>query len=197
MIEDELDTQESLNPEGEPDTTLETEPELTVDDYKKVKELADNYKVRAEKAEAEAKKLKASQQPLEKPTPKNDEKSNEPDYAKLAFLETKGVTHPDDQKIIQDEAKRLNLPLTDILGMEHIKSKLKESKSQREAEDGMPSGSGKGSGGVAKNSVEYWVNRKNPDGTYQTPEDTELAGKVIAARIKSEESKSMFEPIRV
>jgi len=51
--------------------------------------------------------------------------SNEPDYAKLAFLEGKGIQHPDDQKLVQDEATRLKLPLTDILGMEYIKSKLK------------------------------------------------------------------------
>jgi len=191
---DELDNQSASETEGELDTNLENGTELTVDDYNKMKTSYESQKVRAEKAERELKEFKSKQ---EKPTPKNDEpQSNEPDYAKLAFLETKGLTHPDDQKIVQDEAKRLNLPLTEILGMEHIKSKLSSAKSQREAEDGMPSGSGKGSSGVSKNTVDYWVNRKNPDGTYQTPEDTELAGKVIAARIKSEESKSMFEPIR-
>lgn len=185
------------NLEGEQDTILENESNETDEELAKAKEYAQNQKIRAEKAERELKALRSK--PVENETPKNEskeEKSNEPDYAKEAFLEQRGVLHPDDKKIVYDEANRLKLPLTDVLGMEHIKSKLKSVQAQRDAEYGMPSGSGKGTGGVSKNTVDYWVNRKNPDGTYQTPEDVDLANKVIAARIKSEEGRSMFEPIR-
>lgn len=155
----------------------------------KAEEKAENQKIRAEKAEAEAKKPKEKKEETE--TPKNDEQSNEPDYAKLAFLEGKGVKHPDDQKIIQDEAQRLKLPLTDILGMEHIKAKLKDSQDQREAEDGMPDGKGT-KVGTNKTSVDYWKDKKNKDGSYATPDDLELAEKVIEARVKTEESGSKF-----
>lgn len=123
--------------------------------------------------------------------PEQPPQLDEPDYAKLAFLEGKGVKHPDDQKIVQDEATRLKLPLTDVLEMKHIQAKLKDSKDQREAEDGMPSGDGKPSGSN-KTSVDYWVGKKNKDGSFATPDDLELAEKVIKARIKSEESGNKF-----
>jgi len=191
-MEEEIVTQDT-NLEGDQDTTPETESTPTLEDFNKTQEYAKNQKIRAEKAEKELKAFKAQQQ-KETETPKKEE-SNEPDYAKEAFLEQRGVAHPDDKKVVYDEAKRLNLPLTDVLGMEHIKSKLKVAQTQREAESGMPSGSGKGGGGGAKNSVDYWVDRKKADGTYETPEDTELAGKIIAARIKKEEASHKFSEI--
>lgn len=110
--------------------------------------------------------------------------SNEPDYSKLAFLRTKGVKHPDDQKLVQDEADRLKLPLTDVLGMKHIISELKDTRDQREAGDGMPKGRGK-AGGVAKD-VDYHLAK----GT--TPDDLETAEKVINARTKKEEQGNKF-----
>jgi hypothetical protein len=186
-MEEELDSQVSSEPEVELDTTpVEPETELTVDDYNKARELANNQKIRAEKAEKELKELK-SKQTLEKPTPKNDEpKSDEPDYAKLAFLKSEGITHADDQKIVQDEAKRLKLPLTEVLQMEHIKGKLKDAKDQREAQDGSPKGKGK-SGGSNSTDVDYWLAKG------ETPtNDLELAEKVINARMKKESSAGMF-----
>ena len=123
---------------------------------------------------------------------KEEKKSDEPDYAKLAFLNGKKVSHPDDQKLVMDEAKRLDLPLTDILGMDHIKSKLKDSQDQREAEVGMPDSRGKPSGGN-KGSVEHWIDKKNKDGTFASSGNLELDGKIIAARIKKEEKGNMFD----
>lgn len=183
------------NDEGEdqPQGQEESTDEGSDDELAKAKKAYESQKVRAEKAEKARKELEAELAKAKKPekeTPKNEELS-EPDYAKLAFLEGKGVKHPDDQKIVQDEAKRLKLPLTDVLGMEHIQSKLKNSATQREAEAGMPDSTGK-SGGANKSSVEYWINKKNKDGSYATPTDLELAEKVIDARIKKEQNQSMF-----
>ncbi len=111
--------------------------------------------------------------------------SNEPDYAKIAYLNSSGYTHPDDQKLVQDEAIRLKLPLTDILGMDHIKSKLTVNKDQREAQAGMPKGRGS-SAGKTQQDVEYWLQKG------ETPDDQELAEKVIAARIKKESQGNKF-----
>lgn len=186
MIE-EVDDQTASESEVELDTNpVEPDTELTVNDYNKARELATNQKIRAEKAERELKELKAKS---EKPTPKNDEprelKSDEPDYAKLAFLKSEGVINAEDQKIVQDEAKRLKLPLTEVLQMEHIKGKLKDAKDQRESQDGAPKGKGK-SGGSNQTDVDYWLAKG------ETPTDLELAEKVINARMKKEESKGMF-----
>jgi len=189
-----MENQDALNLEGDQDTNLENEGSDNNEELVKTKEYAKNQKIRAEKAEQELKFLRSKiKETSETETPKNEEKkqSNEPDYAKLAFLETKGVSHPDDQKIVQDEANRLNLPLTDVLGMEHIKTKLKSAQLQREAEIGMPSGSGKSSGS-AKNSVDYWIDRKKADGSYDTPPDIALANQVIDARMKRDVEGNKF-----
>ena len=188
------DNQESLNSGGDQDANLESGDDSAGEELAKAKEYAQNQKIRAEKAERELKALKGKTMETETPKKEEEQKSNEPDYAKLAFLETKGVLHPDDQKMVQEEANRLKLPLTDILGMEHIKSKLKTAKTQREAEDGMPSGTGKPSG-AAKNTVDYWVDRKKADGSYDTPEDLELAEQVIQKRMRKEINASKFGPI--
>lgn len=197
MLEENLENETPTNDEGE-----EQQPEADneqSDELDKAKEYGNNQKVRAEKAEAELKKLKAqaeSNKPTETETPQKTEQSNEPDYAQLAYLEGKGLDHPDDQKIVQDEAKRLKLPLTDILAMEHIKAKLKDTKNQREAEDGMPDSSGKGGTGT-RNSVDYWINKKNKDGSYAVPPDPKLHQEVINARIGKEKEGEMFDDIRV
>lgn len=150
---------------------------------------------RAKKAEgfeknSEGKWVK-TQKP-EKPEPTPTPQSNEPDYAKLAYLKAEGVIHPDDQKIVQDEAARLKLPLTDVLQMEHIKGKLTASKDQREAMAGMPKGQGRG-GNKAQNDVDYWLAKPpKADGTYETPSDLDLAEKVINARIQKDQNANMF-----
>lgn len=185
-MEEEIETQDS-NLESEEDTNSQNDTEDLGEKLTKTQEYAKNQKIRAEKAEKEVKDLKAKLgENKETETPKKEEtKSNEPDYAKLAFLEGKKIDHPEDQKMVMDEAKRLQLPLTDILAMEHIKSKLKDSKNQREALDGAPRGKGKG-GGSTTQDVEYYLAK----GT--TPDDLELAGKVIEARMKKEQRANMF-----
>lgn len=119
------------------------------------------------------------------PTADKKPELNEPNYAKLAFLEQRGLKNADDQKMVQEEANRLKLPLTDILNMEHIKMSLKNSSNQREAQEGMPAGRGK-PGGSTKGDVEYHLAK----GT--TPDDLALAGKVIAARENKETSGNKF-----
>lgn len=190
----ELDNQESLNPEGEPDTTPETESD---EELTKTKEAYENQKIRAEKAERELKDLKAkletdTPKKSESETPKNEEK--QPDYndrIDRLILKSENITHPDDQDLVMKEAKRLNLSVEEIVKEDYIKAKLKTLATQREAEAGMPTGSGK-SAGSTKNTVEYWRDRKNPDGTYQTPDDLELAEKVIDARTKQIAKGQMF-----
>lgn len=154
---------------------------------------------RTKKAEAEAKELreKSSEKPEEtKSKDIDNQPSNEPDYAKLGFLEQRGVEHPDDQKIVQDEADRLKLPLTDVLQMEHIKSQLKTQKDERDVKENTPTGNRKGSS-KSQQDVDYWVDKKDKSGTYQTPDNLELAEKVIDARMKKQVEDNKFDPIRM
>ena len=130
--------------------------------------------------------LKSGQNPDEVEKQENSKnKSDEPDYSKIAFLEGRKVTHPDDQKAVMDEAKRLKMPLTDVLNMKHMQQQLKDASDQRESESNSPQGSGR-SGGGSKNSIESYIAK----GTM--PEDQETAEKVVAEKIRREESKNMF-----
>jgi hypothetical protein len=135
-----------------------------------VKELKEfKTKVEAEKKAETEKKVTAGQKELNQ--------SNEPDYAKLAYLRTEGVTEGEDIKLVNDEAKRLNLPLNEVLSFEHIKAKLQTNRENREAKMGMPIG-GKRGGGEGKGNVDYWLAKGGlPEG------DQELAEKVVDARM--------------
>ena len=121
---------------------------------------------------------------------KNVLQSNEPDYGRLSYLETKGVNHPDDQKIAMDEAARLKLPLTDILQMEHIKGRLQASKDQRDAQAGISIKGGKRTGGATQHDVDYWLAR--PD---ERPADHDMAVKVLNAKIAKEAAANRFSDI--
>ena len=188
------------NNEMENETPENNEEEISEENEEdggvaKANEVAKNQKIRAEKAEKELKKLKAKKEKSDSKTSKNEEQPDEPDYALDAFLEGRGIKTPDDNKLIKDEMARLKLPASDILGMKHIQAKLKDAKDQREAEDGMPEG-GKGGKSSGSKSVDYYVNKKNKDGTYVSPPPElgfEFANKVIDARLKGEKNSKMFD----
>ena len=171
------------NAEGEGVTPEETPAET--------QEVKDDALLKAEQKIVELKKenkaLKGTKEPEStvETKPETSDKSDEPDYAKIAFLNQKGVEHLDDVKIVQDEADRLKLPLTDVLEMEHIKAKLQVNKDQRNAQAGMPSGKGT-TGATGQRDVDYWLQKGG------LPEDQELASKVVEARMKKDDSQKMF-----
>lgn len=147
--------------EGEEDTT----------DWK-----AEATKLR-EKAIAQRERTKTLREQVKKyeeEKAKPPETSNEPDYGRIAFLNSVQVIHPDDQKAVMEEANRLKLPLTDVLQMEHLKTKLKTNKEVREAAEGLP-GQGNRSGSKGKD-VDYWLAKGG------LPDDQETAQKVVEAR---------------
>lgn len=173
---------ENENEEVVDNLEIDEEQEET---YQETEEDTTDWQAKAKELEGRLKRAVTKLSKKSTPEKKEEKQSNEPDYAKMAFLEQKGVKHPDDQKLVQDEANRLKLPLTDILGMEYVQAKLKAANNQREAEEGMPKGKGR-AGETTKSEVDYWLARG------ETPDDQELAEKVIAARIKQETSKNMF-----
>lgn len=136
----------------------------------------------------ENKDLKKANETKETPQP-NAQQSNEPDYARLAFLKSHQVEHPDDQKLVMDEAARLKLPLTDVLGMEHIKAGLTRNNDTRVSQAGMPNGTNR-QGGPNKGEVDYYL--AHPD---EHPEDLELHNKVIDAKLAKEKNANMFSSV--
>lgn len=177
----------------------ENEQEVDIDeDFEETAEVDEDttdWKARALELEQKSIKQRARTKALKDelskfktaPVEKQEQKqtTNEPDYAKLAYLKSEGVTHPEDQKLVQDEANRLKLPLTDILNMGHIKSQLENNKDQREAMAGAPKGNGS-RGNQTQNDVDYWLAKG------ETPDDLELAEKVIDARMNKIKNANKF-----
>jgi hypothetical protein len=198
LIENE--TQDS-NPESEQDTNSENESDDISVKLTKTEEVAKNQKIRAEKAEAENKRLKAesakSNKTEESETSKNKEQPNEPDYYKdltlRTFMKGEGVDTKVDQDWLLKESQELNKPVEDLLSKPYYQSELKSRKTQREAEDGMPDGSGKSSGG-AKNDLDYWIDKTNPKNPeeYLLPKQHDLKVKVIKARLEKFKRKQEF-----
>src|SRR3990167_7484227 len=184
---------DSLNEETGGEDILNVEDATALKE--KIKDISDKNRLlfeRAKKAEGfekdtEGKWVKKAEP---KPEVKPEKPVSQPDevnYGKLAFLNTKGVNDSDDIKIVQDEADRLKLPLSDVLSMEHIKAKLTANREQREAQAGLPRGQGR-SGGVGRNDVEYYI--ANPD---KRPDDQETAEKVLEAKMASIEDKKFSD----
>jgi len=192
MSETKNETQvEEKAEETSTESQTETQEESKAEDSTDWKAEAAKYKRMAEqrgkKLEKYASVDKEDDSTQQKPQSKNVPQSNEPDYGRLSYLETKGVNHPDDQKIALDEATRLQLPLTDILQMEHIKGRLQANKDQREALAGTSLKGGKRTGGATQHDVDYWLAR--PD---ERPADHDMAVKVLNAKMAKEAAANRF-----
>lgn len=187
---DSLNEEDVVNPEDD------NNPDFSDDAKQKVKDLSDKNKQLFERAKKAEKKEKELRDKIEQFISENPEKDkmlesqpSEPDYAKLAFLKSEGISHPDDQKYAQDEANRLKLPLTDVLQMEHVKSRLENSRVDREAKSAIPKG---GSGvGNTQSDVNYWLEKGG------LPQDQAIAEKVVEARKGSDSTNQPFDDIRV
>lgn len=165
-----------MNENEEETTTTEEEETVTLSkaEYDRLNQTLGSLK----------KEVKTYKKEVEAP-----KESNEPDYARLAYLASQKVEHPDDQKLVLEEANRLKLPLTDVMNMEHVKARLTANNNQRTAENGSPDGSGR-KGGAHKGDVDYYL--AHPD---ETPSDLALHNQVIDARIKRETDNSMFSQV--
>jgi hypothetical protein len=174
-----------METENEFEDAIETEDVDFVEEETADETPAIDWEAKAKELEG---RLKRAETKLSKPKPETKEvkkETIEPDYAKIAFLEQRQIAHPDDQKWVFEEAERLKLPLTDILSMEHAKAKLGAFKAQREAMDGMLKGRGTSSART-QNEVDYWLAKG------ETPEDQELAEKVIDARMNKAKQQNKF-----
>lgn len=185
------ETQETNTAEST-ETKVEANKEQDSTDWKaeaaKYKRMAEQRGKKLEKFSSLTKEEEVSDQ--QQSQSKNIPQSNEPDYGRLAYLNSSGITHPDDQKVAVDEANRLKLPLTDVLQMEHIKSRLQTNRDTREAQAGISVKGGKRTGGNTQHDVDYWLAR--PD---ERPADHDMAVKVLKAKRAQEAAANRFSDV--
>ncbi len=117
-----------------------------------------------------------------------EEKKNEPDYAKLAYLEQKGVTSDEDIEWVEQQAKDSGKSLRELFGNKYFQAELKERRDAEATKDAIPSGS-KRSTNSTKDSIEYWIAKG------ELPKDNpELARKVVAEKRRQMENNDHFAP---
>lgn len=124
-MEQEDDLQEVLNPEEVAEPISAEESFLETDELTKAQQLAQNYKIRAEKAERENKQLKTPKH-VESATPTNAEISLKDQYA---LMEAKVPIEDLDEVI--DYASHKKIPIAEALKTTVIKAVLSERAEQR------------------------------------------------------------------
>ena len=191
-VENEDITSQNNDVSGEQQDSEVTNQDVKTLDAEALKEQNRQLFERAKKAEGLVKELR-TKVPKEETKTEAKAESNESEYArlaKMAYFKSEGVNHPDDIKVIEDEAARLKLSPDVVLQMEHIKGKLKTNADTRNAQNGMPTGSNR-SGGATQQDVDYWLSKGG------LPEDNqELAEKIVNARMGKDTSQRRFDPIR-
>ena len=139
---------------------------------KKDAELADNYKIRAEKAER---------------TPKESKKSDELDYGQKAFLAANDIKVSDEVNLVKTIMKDTGKTLEQVLESKYFQAELKEIRELKQSADAMPSKT-KRSTNSAKDSVDYWIAK----GELPPEDQLELRRKVIAERRKKDSTSNPF-----
>jgi hypothetical protein len=127
-FEETLNTEENDTPENE----TEQEEEQTDEELKKAQELARNQKIRAEKAEAEIKKLKSA----EKETPKNDSFS-------IKDIKALSSVHDEDIERVEKFAKSEGVPIHEALKNEDLKAIIRNREEQRKTAETANTGGSK------------------------------------------------------
>ena len=179
--------------ENDADKDLELEDPEDAPEIEEGAEDSTDYKALAIKNAGIAKrnatklaKLKERMKVDKKVEQKLDEKKNEPDYAKLAYLEQKGITSDEDIAWVEAAAKDSGKSLRELFGSNWFKAELKERQEAAASKEAIPSGS-KRSANSTRDTVEYWIAKGE-----LPKDDPELARKVVAEKRKQASNKSMF-----
>lgn len=119
----------------------------------------------------------------EKPVKKTS-KSNDLDYGEKAFLTASGIKGSKEFDFVKDELRQSGQDLDALLENDYFKSRLTSFRELNKTSEAIPTG--KRSGGVATDSVEYWMAKPIED----VPKD--MRPKVVNAKLAKNESKGVF-----
>lgn len=164
--------------EGDGKGALKPKPELTPEQILGIKKrnftkLAKELGVELPKSESEK--------------PKKQEEGF--DYGRLGFLESKGISHGEDQNWVFERTKEMGIELRDFMGKDWVQKELKERKDARATDGGIPEGTRRSKGGASEDSVEYYVaSGKQPP----AEKGLEFRKKVLQARLKHHGDDNKF-----
>lgn len=161
----------------EPQSSNEDNVEELKTELEKARELAENYKIRAEKAE---KSKKA-------PNKKSSNQSKELDYGQKAFLKASGLKNNDEFNLAKDFANNTGKNLDDIVDNKYFQQELESFREIKTTEKASIKSNSR-STNSSKDSVEYWLAK--PFG--ELPEDFELRKKVVKERRKKEKGGGLY-----
>jgi len=155
----------------------------------KALEVAQNQKIRAEKAEKAAKKTPKKKEV--NPTSKTKDSFG---YGELAYLEAKKVSEECHDYLLK-EVQSTGKELKEILGYKYVKEEMDKLVADKASEDAVPTGRKRGAGASAKASVDYWV--KKGELPPNTPENQKLRRDVVNTRQKraTDGSKYAEQPV--
>lgn len=159
-------------------TDKEKFPKLykTREDLVNALELAQNQKIRAEKAEKKAKVIK----PQEKDTPKEPTEKETPKISNLSLEDIRALNdvHDEDVKDVQEWAKFKGVSLAEAKKDPHIVSLLKEKSEARQIAEA--TNTGKGRHGTSKATGKELL--RNFEKTGELPESDEDMKKLVEAQ---------------
>lgn len=150
--EETTETEEADTSEETSEEEAEVSPELT-----KARKVGEDQRKRAEKAEAELKRLRTGGK--DRVPNKDGHALSDDDRAALtrseerserAALRSMGITHADDIKYVRDAAKRLGIDVEEAAEDEFIKNKLERTQAARKTKEATPGPTKRG--GAARNT---------------------------------------------
>lgn len=142
-----------------------------------------NWEAEAKKAQSQAKKYKAI---LDRNKGKDEAlktKSDDFGYDVKGYLKSSGIK-ASEFDFVKAEIKTFGGDIDALLGNEYFQNKLEKHRELTKTADATPTG--KRSGGVATDSVEYWAGKPIED----VPADMRI--KVVNARLEKEKNKGVF-----
>lgn len=179
MTEKNMDSVDPNKDEGsaEPKEAVEETQEIDVEDLKKKADLATNYKIRAEKAEKEAKALKDD--PRLKGEAGKDSELSTKDVLALA----KSNVHNDDLEEVLNFAKFKKISVADALKSDYVKTFTSQKEEERKTAEATQT---KGARGSSKVSSEKILDEASKG---KLPDDEDGISQLIAARIQRRKGK--------
>lgn len=118
---------------------------------------------------------------------KSSQKSEEPDYGKLSYLESKGVSDQETQEYLLNLSKESKTELKDLLNKSWVQAELKERKELKASSNAMPKDSSR-TGNSSQDTVEYWLAKNE----LPPLSNRKLREAVVDAKLEKDKDKGMF-----